>query len=70
MILGLILCACLAGVLAYQLASGNALNRSWSVRATRKENPGKYWSLIIFQLIAVLIVLCVLIRRYIAGAVR
>jgi hypothetical protein len=39
----------LAGVLAWQLVSGNALGVWWNPRITRRDNPGAYWLVVVMQ---------------------
>ncbi|HEX4896539.1 MAG TPA: hypothetical protein VFV11_09445 [Solimonas sp.] len=41
--------ALIAGLLAWQLASGQALDRSWRPRISREEQPGTYWLIVLFQ---------------------
>lgn len=39
----------------YQLISGKLLNLTWGVWATRKEHPGKYWTVLAVEAAVVLI---------------
>jgi hypothetical protein len=36
----------LLGIVLYQLISGNLLNLSWKVWATRRERPGTFWTVL------------------------
>lgn len=42
-------------IVLYQLISGNLLNLTWGVWATRKEHPRKYWTMLAVEAAVVLI---------------
>jgi hypothetical protein len=56
--------AAMVGIVVYQIISGEVLDRSWKVWATRDEQPGRYWLGIAFQLLLVLIPIVILIYSF------
>jgi hypothetical protein len=37
---------CSAALTVYELVSGNLMGLSWNIRATRKERPSLYWTVV------------------------
>ncbi len=61
---GFVAVAAMAGTVVYQIISGKVLDRRWKVWATRDEQPRRYWLMIAFQLIFVLIPIVIWMYSY------
>lgn len=47
----------LAGLVAWQLFTGKALDRHWRPCLTRQDSPGGYWITVLFQAALLVVVL-------------
>lgn len=46
-----------SAVVVWELWSGKALSRNWSVLAVRAERPGAYWANVAVQIVALVLLL-------------